>query len=89
MATWPPFLLALLAINLAAFVGFGIDKGRARTGGWRISEATLLLLAVVGGTIGAYLGRWHFRHKTRKTAFSLALHLIAVAQFALLIIFAP
>lgn len=61
---------ALCAVNFAAFAAFGIDKARAENGGWRIRESTLLLLALIGGTAGAYAGRRAFRHKTRKEPFN-------------------
>lgn len=89
MPTWLILCLCLLAINIVAFASFGIDKARSRRGEWRLRESDLLLLAAIGGTGGAYLGRWYFRHKTRKTGFSFALHLIAIAQIVLLIVFAP
>jgi len=82
MPLWLLVWLGLLGLNLASFLCFGLDKQRARTGAWRIREADLLLLAAAGGTGGAYLGRWHFRHKTRKAGFSMALHLIAIGQIA-------
>ena len=75
----------LIAINLAAFVAFGIDKSLAEAKRRRISEATLHLLALVGGTPGAYAGRHLFRHKTRKQPFSNVLHAIAILQAAILI----
>lgn len=59
----------LIAINFAAFAAFGIDKARAEAGAWRISEGTLLTLALFGGSPGAYAGRRAFRHKTRKQPF--------------------
>jgi uncharacterized membrane protein YsdA (DUF1294 family) len=71
---------AIVVMNFAAFAAFGIDKSRAERGEWRISEATLLLLAFFGGTIGAYAGRYLFRHKTRKQPFCGSLHRIAVLQ---------
>lgn len=71
---------ALIAVNFLAFAAFGIDKARAETGAWRISEGTLLRLAFFGGTPGAYAGRAIFRHKTRKQPFSGQLHAIAVLQ---------
>ena len=77
----------LLAINLAAFACFGIDKKRARKGVWRIPESNLLGLAFLGGVGGAYLGRWCFRHKTRKASFSMVLHFIALVQLAILVWF--
>ena len=72
----------LIAVNFIAFVAFGLDKARAETGGWRISEGTLLGWAFIGGTPGAYAGRQLFRHKTRKQPFSNALHMIAALQLA-------
>ena len=79
----------LIAINFAAFAAFGIDKMRAvaigpRRGKRRTSEADLLSLAFVGGTLGAYAGRAVFRHKTRKQPFSSHLHTIAILQIAAL-----
>lgn len=77
----------IVAINLIAFAAFGIDKQRARNGERRISERDLLGLAALGGTIGAWLGRRVFRHKTRKEDFTRNLFLIAAAQAALIILF--
>ena len=71
---------AIIAINFIAFAAFGIDKAKAEAGRWRISEATLLLFALLGGTLGAYAGRRLFRHKTRKQPFGSQLFTIAVLQ---------
>lgn len=77
--------LALLAgLNCVAFAAFGIDKARARGGRRRIAESTLLLLALAGGSPGAYAGRRVFRHKTRKQPFVGRLHAIAALQAAAL-----
>ena len=77
----PANLITVLAgINFAAFAAFGIDKARAEAGAWRVQESTLLLLALLGGTAGAYAGRRLFRHKTRKQPFSGQLHSIAGLQ---------
>lgn len=70
----------LIAVNFIAFAAFGIDKALAEANRWRISEATLLLLALIGGTPGAYAGRHLFRHKTRKQPFSNELHGIVALQ---------
>lgn len=75
---------ALIAVNFIAFALFGIDKARAETGNWRISEANLLCCALLGGTVGAYAGRAAFRHKTRKQPFSDQLHTIAGLQVVVL-----
>ena len=72
--------LALLALNLVTFAAFGIDKARAINGKWRIQESTLLGLSLIGGTFGAYAGRWLFRHKTRKLPFNVHLFEIVVLQ---------
>ena len=73
-----------IAINFAAFAAFGIDKARAEAQRRRISEASLLQLALIGGSPGAYAGRHLFRHKTRKQPFSGNLHFIAALQMVAL-----
>ena len=57
-------LYYLIVINVVSFLVYGIDKWKAKQGSWRISEATLLMLAVIGGTIGALLGMKIWHHKT-------------------------
>lgn len=79
-----PAIIALTCINLAAFAAFGIDKARAAAGGRRISEAALLMLALSGGSAGAYAGRRIFRHKTRKQPFGALLHAIALLHLSML-----
>lgn len=71
---------AFIAMNVLAFAAFGIDKAKAEAGRRRISEAALLMLALLGGSPGAYAGRAAFRHKTRKQPFCRELHTIAVLQ---------
>lgn len=80
--------VAIIAMNFFAFTAFGIDKAKAEQGQWRIKESTLLMLAFLGGTIGAYAGRAAFRHKTRKQPFSMNLHFIAGVQLVMLAIVA-
>ena len=70
----------LIGSNFVAFGAFGVDKMLAEAGARRISEATLLQLAFIGGTPGAYAGRQLFRHKTRKQPFSSNLHTVAMIQ---------
>lgn len=77
----PANIVAALAIvNFAAFALFGIDKVRARNRHWRVKESTLLTLALLGGSPGAYAGRRVFRHKTRKEPFNSNLTAIVVLQ---------
>lgn len=73
-------ILALCAVSLMAFTAFGIDKALAVTGRGRIAESTLLWLAALGGTPGAYAARALFRHKTRKQPFSDRLFTILLVQ---------
>ena len=74
----------LIVINVLTFVIYGIDKWKAKQGSWRISEATLLLLAVIGGSIGALLGMKVWHHKTMHKKFKYGLPLILMAQIALI-----
>ncbi len=77
-------LYSLIVINIVTFRVYGIDKYKARQGSWRISEATLLILAVIGGSIGALLGMKVWRHKTQHKKFKYGLPLILLCQIALI-----
>ena len=66
----------LFLINILSFVAFGIDKRRAQKHRWRLPEAFLLLLSVLGGALGAWLGMKTFHHKTRHPKFYIGLPLI-------------
>ena len=90
-------LYYLIVINIVTFLVYGIDKWRstsgrllptgrkkAKQGSWRISEATLLILAVIGGSIGALLGMKIWHHKTMHKKFKYGLPLILLAQIALI-----
>lgn len=75
-------LLFLAALNVA---GVGImwwDKFRARTGGWRVPEKTLLGLALVGGSVGVLAGMRWFRHKTKHPQFYIGVPVIIALQVA-------
>ena len=74
----------LICINVVTFLFYGIDKWKAKQGSWRISEATLLLLAVIGGSIGALLGMQVWHHKTMHLKFKYGIPLILLAQIALI-----
>ena len=79
------FLLYLLLINAAAFVLMLVDKRKALKNRWRIPERTLILSAALGGSIGALLGMYTFRHKTRHLKFTLGIPAILIAQISLTI----
>ena len=85
MTTEQLILIHLIAINVVTFFMYGIDKWKAKRSKWRISEATLLGLAVIGGSIGAWLGMIVWHHKTMHKKFQFGIPLIIVAQVAMII----
>jgi len=70
----------LIGINALTFIVYGVDKWRAAHNRWRIPEATLLGLAVIGGSVGALLGMKVWHHKTRHRKFVFGLPAILVIQ---------
>ena len=76
-------LLILAAVNLLAFALYGIDKLKAKKGAWRIPESTLLLVAFLGGSLGALLGMELFRHKTKHAKFKVLVPLFLILHIAL------
>ena len=78
-------LYILIAINVLTFLVYGIDKWKAKQGSWRISEATLLTLAIIGGSLGALLGMKMWHHKTMHKKFKYGLPLILLAQIVLVV----
>ncbi|MBR5145900.1 MAG: DUF1294 domain-containing protein [Clostridia bacterium] len=82
----------LVFVNLFAVIIYGIDKRRAIKGKWRISESTLLLVALIGGGLGALAGMKLFRHKTQKARFfvgvpvCIALNVVAVVALFLYVL---
>ena len=73
----------LLAINIATFLLYGIDKYKAKKNQWRISEATLLTMAAIGGSIGAWAGMRLWHHKTMHKKFKYGIPVIIIMQVAL------
>lgn len=73
-------IYALFVLNLITFIIYGIDKFKAKKAKWRISEATLILLAVIGGSIGAWLGLQVWRHKTQHKKFFIGIPMILTLQ---------
>ena len=76
-------IIYLIVINILTFLVFGIDKWKARKGKWRITEATLIGMSIAGGSIGALLGMFLFRHKTQKRKFTLGIPAILLVQAVL------
>ena len=76
-------ILYLLIMNAAGVLSMLADKRRAKKKLWRIPEATLLAIAVLGGSIGSLVGMYAFRHKTRHIKFTLGIPGILIAQLVL------
>ena len=76
-------ILYLLLINAATFLLMLIDKWKAKKNLWRISEATLMSTAILGGGVGALLGMYTVRHKTRHLKFTLGIPLILAVQIGI------
>ena len=74
----------VVIINIIAFVAMAIDKRKAKKRAWRIPEATLFILAGVGGSIGAIAGMYTFRHKTKHWYFTVLVPLFMILQLALI-----
>ena len=70
----------LLAVNTTSFLLYGIDKYKAKNGRWRISEATLLTIATIGGSIGACAGMRLWHHKTMHKKFKYGIPIIIILQ---------
>ena len=70
----------LLGVNVLAFLMYGLDKMKAKKDKWRIPEKTLIMVAVIGGSIGAFLGMQTFRHKTKHFKFTIGVPVIFVLQ---------
>lgn len=73
-------LIYLGVMNFIAFAMYGIDKYKAKKGLWRVPEKTLLLLAALGGSVGAYGAMQVFRHKTKHAAFYIGVPVIFILQ---------
>ena len=81
---WPLIAGYLVLVNLWAFVLMGVDKARAKKkGARRIRERTLFLSALLGGGLGALLGMWVFRHKTKHWYFVVGIPLILLGECGL------
>jgi uncharacterized membrane protein YsdA (DUF1294 family) len=79
--------LYLLIINAIGFVLMLGDKRMAQKKFWRIPEATLMSVAVLGGSIGSLAGMYMFRHKTRHLKFTLGIPAILAGQITLIFLF--
>ena len=78
-------LFCIIGVNVITFVVYGIDKLKAKKGKWRVPETTQLLLAIVGGSVGAWCGVKVWHHKTMHLKFKYGIPLIMAVQVGLLL----
>lgn len=78
-------IIHLVIINVVTFFMYGIDKWKAKKLKWRIREAALLGLAVLGGSIGAWIGMKVWHHKTLHKKFRFGVPAILIVQVALVV----
>lgn len=74
----------LIIINIVTFLVYGIDKWKARKAMWRVREASLFMLAVLGGSIGAWLGMKVWHHKTQHKKFRYGIPAIIIIQLVII-----
>lgn len=79
--------IIIVIINIVTFIIYGIDKYKAKKGKWRIPENSLIGLAIIGGSIGAYLGMRVWHHKTMHLRFKYGIPLIIVIQLVIAYMF--
>jgi uncharacterized membrane protein YsdA (DUF1294 family) len=73
-------------INIISFFTMGIDKKRAKRGEWRIQEATLWWLAIIGGALGGFIAMRVYRHKTKHTSFKVGFPVLLILHFIFFIL---
>ena len=79
-------LLYFAVINIVAFFLYGIDKWKARHDKWRVTEARLLSVALLGGSLGAFLGMKVWHHKTQHNKFRFGLPLILCLHLVIAVV---
>lgn len=78
------FMIYLIAINIITAIVYGVDKANACKGRWRVPNNVLIALAFIGGSIGALIAMYLFRHKTKKIYFKIGIPLIIITQIVVL-----
>lgn len=74
------WIIYAILINIIGLLLMKTDKKRARQRKWRISEATIWTISFIGGSLGALIGMFSFRHKTKHLSFRVGLPLLVLAQ---------
>ena len=78
-------IIYLVIINIIGFLAMGIDKWKAKNNNWRISEKSFFIITALGGGIGTIIGMYIFRHKTKKTDFTIGLPAILILETVLIV----
>ena len=86
MFTMKYLFIYLIVINIVTFIVYGVDKAAAKAHKRRIRISTLLILATIGGSLGALLGMFIFRHKTKKWYFVLPVPLMLIIQTLIVVL---
>ncbi len=76
-------IVYFLVMTIIGYVSMGMDKAKAKKHAWRIPEATLFSIAILGGSVGSILGMYHFHHKTKHWYFVVGMPLIFFIQLAI------
>lgn len=78
-------LIYLAGMNVVTFLLYGLDKWKSKRAKWRIPEATLIWMAVLGGSVGALLGIRLWHHKTLHAKFRYGVPAILIAQVLIVV----
>ncbi len=81
------FLIYVACANFIGFCMMHLDKSYAKKGEWRIPEAKLFQVSLLGGSLGTWLGMYMFRHKTKHWYFVVGMPLIFFIHVALVVLF--
>ena len=78
-------IVSIVILNIIGFAAMAADKNRAKAKIRRVPESTLMFFAIVGGSIGVFLGMRICRHKTRHAKFFIGVPIIMVIQIVAVI----
>ncbi|MBU3202906.1 DUF1294 domain-containing protein [Clostridium algidicarnis] len=77
-------LFYFIILNILGLLSMYIDKSKSKRSQWRIRENTLIIIAILGGSIGSYLGMKKFRHKTKHSKFKYGIPFIIFIQIIII-----
>lgn len=87
MTTYQIIITCIFAVmSVLGFAIMGIDKAKAKNGKWRVKEAALFAIAILGGAVGTTIGMYVFRHKTKHWYFAVFFPILALVDIALYVV---